>query len=477
MRSFNWRRAAVLTAMCSTLALGACAPDVMTGSVPGDPGANDQSLATAERMMRMGDSAMAAGDPATALTFYSRAVWLDTDNYALMIQLGDALNSLNAYPHAAEAYRKALEVAPRDTEALRGLGNALLAQNRPILAREQYEVAIGISDDPKLFGAIGITLDMTADHKAAQGYYRMGLEKTPGDLTLLNNLALSLMLDRQYDEAVSNLNRVIADPRATTRHRQNLAMVYGVAGRKDDARRVAAMDYDAATVNANLAFYELLRAMPDQAKYLLGPDRQRMAMVRQPETPAPPPHDHRAAAKPAPADTADIAPQPAPDIDRKTFDAAATPAALPPVGPMQLDIPMRAWNVPEADLIPPAPVPAPASDTAVATPDPADPVDPAGPTDLTAPVEPVEQAEPATPAEPVEQASPVIEDDPAGESIPAAAAGPTVPATPAFEPGPTPADDPIVPAAAPPATADDSTPLPDVPSDVLNSMVVAGLVS
>jgi len=459
MRSYNWRRAAVLTAICSTLALGACAPDVMTASVPGDPGAKDQPLATAERMMRMGDTAMAAGDAKTALSFYSRAVWLDADNYALMIQLGDALNSLNAYPYAAEAYRKALEVAPRDTEALRGLGNSLLAQNRPILAREQYEVAIGISDDPKLFGAIGITLDMTEDHKAAQGYYRSGLEKVPGDLTLLNNLALSLMLDRQYDQAITTLNQVTADPRATVRHRQNLAMVYGLAGRKNDARRVAAMDYDAATVNANLAFYELLRGMPNQAKYLLGPDSQRIAMVRQPETPTPPPHGHRAAATPAPANTADIAPQPAPDIDRATFDAAATPAALPPVGPMQLDIPVRAWNVPEADLIPPAPA-------ATAT--------------TSEPMEqpaPATQAEPATPVEAVEQAAPMIEDDPADLSTPAADATPTKPATPAFDPGPAPADDPIVPAAAPPATADDYAPLPDVPSDVPNPMIVAGLVS
>ena len=71
----------------------------------------------------------------------------------------------------------------------------------------------------------------------AQGYYRKGLEKDPSDLTLLNNLALSLMLDRQYAEAISTLSRVTADPRSTVRHRQNLAMVYGVAGRKDDARR------------------------------------------------------------------------------------------------------------------------------------------------------------------------------------------------------------------------------------------------
>jgi Flp pilus assembly protein TadD len=416
----------------------------MTASVPGDPGAKDQSLATAERMMRMGDTAMAAGDAKTALTFYSRAVWLDSDNYPLMIQLGDALNSLNAYPHAAEAYRKALEVAPRDTEALRGLGNALLAQNRPLLAREQYEVAIGISDDPKLFGAIGITLDMTADHKAAQGYYRKGLEKDPSDLTLLNNLALSLMLDRQYAEAISTLSRVTADPRSTVRHRQNLAMVYGVAGRKDDARRVGAMDYDATTVNDNLAFYELLRAMPNPEKYLLGPDSQRMAMVRQPETPTPPPHDHRAAVKPKPKadDAAEVAPLPAPDIDREEYESAVTPAALPPVAPMQLDVPVRAWKVPEADLLKPA--------AAVDMPDPAAPA-PAGPIDLTAPVESTKPADPSTqtdptaPAGPVEQAAPALDDDPAQEGVPAAKVAPADPA------------------------------MPDDPADMPNPMIIAGL--
>ena len=439
MRSFNWRRAAILTAMCSALALGACAPDVMTGSVPSDPGSTNQPLATAERMMRMGDSAMAAGDPATALGFYSRAVWLDSDNYPLMIRLGGALNGLNAYAHGAEAFRKALAVAPRDPEALRGLGNSLLAQNRPLLAREQYQTALETSNDPRLFGAVGVTLDMTADHEAAQGYYRRGLEKVPDDLTLRNNLALSLMLGHQFSDAIATQKGVIADPRSTMRHRQNLAMIYGLAGRTNDARRVAGMDYDAATVSANLAYYEVLRGLPDQAKYLLGPDRQRMAMVVPPETPTPAPHGHTEApaTKAGAGDTAEAAPLPAPDIDREAFAAAATPAALPPVGPMQLDVPVRAWNIPESEL------------NAATT---ADAVDPAGPADLASPADPV---------------------SPAGTLDRAAR---PQPAAPAVEPDPAPVERPIVPAVAPPAAPEDFGPLPDDPTGVPNPMVVAGLV-
>ncbi|MCP4328748.1 MAG: tetratricopeptide repeat protein [Alphaproteobacteria bacterium] len=378
MRTIKWRRALAMTAVCSTLALSACTTDPVMESMTKDPrlSPQEQTIATAQRFMRLGDAAMAAGDARTAVGFYSRAVRLESDDYPMLIQLGDALNDLGAYAFAAEAYQKVLEFAPRDPEALRGLGNAMLAQNRPLLAREKYETALEVSADPRLLGAIGITLDMTGDHKAAQSYYRKGLEQAPGNLTLNNNLALSLTLDGQHGEAIDILKQVATDPNANLRHRQNLALVFGLAGRTKDARMVSEMDFDPQTVAENLAYYEVLRDLPDKAKYLLGPNRQRFAVTKEPQTPVPP---ARASAKAAdtPAETATAIPDaavvnsplPAPEINRADFNAAATPAALPPVGPQQLDVPVRAWDVPEdvtetapivrrpatADIVPTAP--------------------------------------------------------------------------------------------------------------------------
>ncbi len=367
MRYSGWRRAALLTAMCSTLALNACVSggwpliaddpvlgnaDPVMASVPKDPSVSpdQQPALTTERLTRLGDAAMAAGDPGTAIGFYRRAVDLDHDNYPILIHLGLALMRVGAFAEAADVYREALAFAPRDPEALRGLGNALLAQNDPLLAREQYQIALEASEDPTLYGAIGVTMDMTGDHGLAQGYYRKGLETVPDHAGMLTNLALSLALSDEFGEAIEIMRHVVTRPDATIRHRQNLALIYGLAGRPDEARRVASMDLDPRTVEANLAFYDALRPLPDKAKYLIGPNRGRIA-AKPERAPSPMPAPATSSVDDGNGSKSSAAAPalPAPAIDGKTFEKAETPAALPPVGPQQIDDQVRSWTPPVVD--------------------------------------------------------------------------------------------------------------------------------
>jgi Flp pilus assembly protein TadD len=53
------------------------------------------------------------------------------------------------------------------------------------------------------------------------------------------------------------------EPGATTRHRQNLALAYGLAGDPERAAQVARRDLDEATVRQNLKMYATLRALND----------------------------------------------------------------------------------------------------------------------------------------------------------------------------------------------------------------------
>jgi Flp pilus assembly protein TadD len=110
---------------------------------------------------------------------------------------------------------------------------------------------------------MGVAHDKLGDHKAAQAFYRTGLTHEPGYLNMHNNLALSLALVGQYDEAIKIMRRVAADPRAGSRQRLNLALVYGLAGDSESAASVARIDLDERSVGKNLAYYRTLRAMND----------------------------------------------------------------------------------------------------------------------------------------------------------------------------------------------------------------------
>ena len=59
------------------------------------------------------------------------------------------------------------------------------------------------------------------------------------------------------------MRRVAADTRAGSRHRLNLALVYGLSGNNAAARQVARIDLDEPAVRRNLAYYRTLRALND----------------------------------------------------------------------------------------------------------------------------------------------------------------------------------------------------------------------
>ena len=102
---------------------------------------------------------------------------------------------------------------------------------------------------------------MRGDHETAQQRYIDGLEIAPDNTSLRNNLALSLALAGDYDEAVQVLSRIAAGPTPSLAARHNLALVYGLKGDMDKAAQIGRRDLTEAEVRSNLACYARLRAL------------------------------------------------------------------------------------------------------------------------------------------------------------------------------------------------------------------------
>jgi Flp pilus assembly protein TadD len=244
--------------------LAGCASDPLSESVhvgrgdaEGGPGGKAGALA------RVAERSLEAGDLSTAAGLYRQAHTLDYENPEYLIGLGKTLAKLGQFDEAAETFLLAVKRAPGDPEPKLGYGNALLALDRPEIALSQFEAALALREDSRSLNGVGVAHDMMGDHVAAQAHYRTALVLEPGNLTVRNNLALSLSVSGRHAEAIAILRRAITDPRAGARHRLNLALAYGLAGQGAAAAEIARIDLDEESVTRNLAYYRTLRALND----------------------------------------------------------------------------------------------------------------------------------------------------------------------------------------------------------------------
>jgi len=179
------------------------------------------------------------------------------------------------YPKAVEQYARLVEADPenetyvlglarnlrytgRPQESLRLMSRAVMEDNIPesvdirlevvraLIAVGAHEDAKsrlsefsgGASDNPRVLSLRGILADREGRHREAQEAYRAVLAKRPNDLRTANNLALSLALSGELEEAIQLQNRIARNPSATMQMRQNLALLYAFAGRMDVAEQI-----------------------------------------------------------------------------------------------------------------------------------------------------------------------------------------------------------------------------------------------
>jgi Flp pilus assembly protein TadD len=243
--------------------MAGCTPDPLAESVHLGKGVARGSGGKAGALARVATASLKGGDLATAAGLYRQAHSLDPKNVSHLIGLGRTLARLGQFEEAAETFDRAAKTAPGNVDVKHGYGNALIALDRPESALSQFEAALSLREEARSLNGIGVAHDMLGDHVAAQAHYRTALVLEPANLTVRNNLALSLAVAGKFAEAIAILRRAITDPRAGTRNRLNLALVYGLAGQSAAAAEIARIDLDEESVMRNLAYYRTLRALND----------------------------------------------------------------------------------------------------------------------------------------------------------------------------------------------------------------------
>ncbi|MDZ7711809.1 MAG: tetratricopeptide repeat protein [Rhodovibrio sp.] len=253
------RRLSPAVALLASLALAGCATAPQQHAQTGSARMAERS--SMQAMLQLAARTESSGNTAAAREIYGEVAARYPEQPAGYLGLARTSYRSGDPAEAAQHYRTALTYAPDSVDARYGLGKALLASDRPEAAIEQFDRLIGDeAADTRPYVAKGVALDMIGRHAEAQAVYRSGLELGPMNVALRTNLGLSLALAGDYKTALRVLEDAARDPKATARTRQNLALVYGLAGEMEDAAATGSADLGQGTVQRNLAYYRALRS-------------------------------------------------------------------------------------------------------------------------------------------------------------------------------------------------------------------------
>jgi Flp pilus assembly protein TadD len=161
----------------------------------------------------------------------------------LTLAYAAALRKETRYPQAVAVLQRYAVAHPKDMAVLGAYGKALVDDGR----LQEAQIVLPQAHTPEnpnwtILSAQGTVADQLGDHVKAQEYYQAALKIVPNQPDVLSNLGLSYALSRQLPLAQTTLELAAAQPAASARVRQNLALVLALEGKFDDAQRVAQRD-------------------------------------------------------------------------------------------------------------------------------------------------------------------------------------------------------------------------------------------
>ena len=182
----------------------------------------------------------------------------DTD---AALQYGKALRAAGQRSQAVAVLEQATIANPDNKALLAGYGRALADNGNFQLAFDVLTRA-HTPDNPdwRILSAQGAVLDQLGRYEEARQYYASALKIVPDDPSVLSNLGLSYVLEKDLPKAEEILRRANSHADSDPRVRLNLALVVGLRGRLAEAESIVKADRPAEEAAANIAYLKRLLA-------------------------------------------------------------------------------------------------------------------------------------------------------------------------------------------------------------------------
>jgi Flp pilus assembly protein TadD len=144
-------------------------------------------------------------------------------------------------------------------------GKKLVSAGRSGEAIPVLERAIAGGADWRAYSALGSAYDQQQRYAQARDNYNKALQLKPNEISVLNNIGMSYILEGNLKEAEATLRKAMTLPtgRNAAQIRQNLALAVGLQGRFDEARKIASEDLPPDQIEANMAYLQKMLARPN----------------------------------------------------------------------------------------------------------------------------------------------------------------------------------------------------------------------
>ena len=228
----------------------------------GCAGNQGMRLSSAPPGLNVAEAALAGGAPDVALQVSTARLQREPGEAAAMLVQADALAALGRRREAEDGYRRVLALHPDSAPARLGLGRLTLGTDPRGAELLFLEALAREPRNAKALNDLGIARDLQGRHADAQAAYRQALGVAPDMQAATANLALSLALSGQAAQGAALLRPLAAGPQASTRLRNDMAVVAELAGDRAGATEMLGSGLSPQQVEDTLRGYDALALAP-----------------------------------------------------------------------------------------------------------------------------------------------------------------------------------------------------------------------
>ncbi len=205
--------------------------------------AADPTAATAAQARAPSTAAVRATydrmDALSRSVFWASEQQADPTDAVAGVKLAQALRELGRYDQAAEAAQATLTLQPNNLDALLELGRAHIARGQAFYGVAPLEQARDLAPrDWRPYSLLGVAYEQVRRTDDARAAWNQALALSPDNPDVLTNAATAALTHGDAPGAETLLRRAAAQPTASAKVRQNLAMVLGLQGKMGEAEQI-----------------------------------------------------------------------------------------------------------------------------------------------------------------------------------------------------------------------------------------------
>lgn len=198
----------------------------------------------------------ASYDRADALSrsvFWSNEQQINPMDPVAGVRMAQALREMGQFDQAAETAQNVLTVQPANLEAMLEVGRAHIARGQAFYGIATLEQARAAAPrDWRPLSLLGVAYQQVRRPDDAKAAWTEALRLSPDNPDVLTNAAIARMGEGDAASAEILLRRAAAQPTATLKVRQNLALSLGLQGKTAEAEAILRRDLPPEAADANL---------------------------------------------------------------------------------------------------------------------------------------------------------------------------------------------------------------------------------